>query len=50
MYQGGSLDVATYEESLKQGGCGFCDPTSAGRAFSELSDFLNAQFFTMQDV
>ena len=46
MYQGGSLDVATYEESLKQGGCGF----SAGRAFCELSDFLNAQFFTMQDV
>ena len=32
MYQGWSLNEATYEgytpESLKQGGCGFCDPTS----------------------
>ena len=54
MCQGGSLNEATYEkytpESLKQGGCGFCDPTSAGRAFSELSDFLNAQFYTMLNV
>ena len=50
MYQAGSLDEGAYEkytpESLKQGGCGF----SAGRAFCELSDFLNAQFYTMQDV